>query len=161
MLSVERLPFSWRLWWQKSTLTGHNKQNNREKGGKGTDCLQNLCVLCVFLRETNCLSRPINHAPATGLPSIECTGNFSLLIKGKQIFILLTFNIPQKVVSLRFLHRCLLLRLPISPRKAQHTVVLVVYYSESPIKLMLMRGDNTHFCCQYYYKGPIFQSVLP
>lgn len=76
MPSIEQLPFSWRLLWQKSTLTGHNKQNNREKGGKGTDCLQNLCVLYVFLTDINCLSRPIIHTPTMVFPVQNELGTF-------------------------------------------------------------------------------------
>ena len=76
MTSVEQLPFSWRLSWQKSTLTGHNKQNNRGKGGKGTDCLQNLCVLYVFLTDINCPSRPINHTPTMVFPVQGELGTF-------------------------------------------------------------------------------------
>lgn len=76
MPSIEQLPFSWRLLWQKSTLTGHNKQNNREKKGKGTECLQNLCGLYVFLTDINCLSGPINPTPTTDFPVRNELGTF-------------------------------------------------------------------------------------
>lgn len=81
-------------------------------------------------------------------------------MKEKKLFTQPTFNAPPQLVSLRLLQGCLFLCFLTSPRKAHHGVVLVVYGSESQIKLMLMGADNTCSCCQYYYRAPIFQSVF-
>lgn len=161
MPSIEQLPFSWRWLWQKNTATGHHKQNNRRRGQRDWLFYQNLCVLYVFLTDINCLSGPINRTLTMVFPIQNELGIF-ITGKGKQMFIQhLIF--PKRLSHSIFLPWSIFLLLPFSPRKAQHRVVLFVYSSESPIKLMLMGGDNTcfFFCCQYYYKGPIFQSVFP
>lgn len=61
VLSIEQLPFSSRLLWHKSTLTGHCKQNNKERRGKGTKLFSEPAsvIQCVLLTDINCYIRAI------------------------------------------------------------------------------------------------------
>lgn len=62
VLSIEQLPFSQRLLWHKSTLTGHSKQNNKERRGKGTELFSKpaAVIQCVLLTDISCYVRAIN-----------------------------------------------------------------------------------------------------